>query len=169
MRINKGVEWAVHACALLAPLPPGAGLTLAALAEFHGVPEPYMAKQMQALSKASLVRASRGKTGGYALARPADAISLWEITAAIDGPASAFRCTEIRQNGPCGVKKKDCVRACPIAAAFGRAEQAYREMLREIRLSDVLASVGADSTADHLQAVLSWFEGNVTSLPQQRR
>src|SRR6516164_2591440 len=110
MRINKGVEWAVHACALLAPLPPGAGLSLAALAEFHGVPEPYMAKQMQALSQSGLVRTSRGKTGGYALARPTDAISLWDITIAIDGAVPAFRCTEIRQNGPCAVKKRDCVK-----------------------------------------------------------
>jgi Rrf2 family protein len=167
MRINKGVEWAVHACALLAPLPPGTGLSLAALAEFHGLPEPYMAKQMQALSKAGLVRTSRGKTGGYALARAADAISLWDITVAIDSPAPAFRCTEIRQNGPCALKRKDCVEACPIAAAFARAERAYRETLCEIRLSDIVASVGADSTAAHLQAVLRWFEGNVTALPQR--
>jgi Rrf2 family protein len=163
MRINKGVEWAVHACALLAPLPAGAGLSLAALAEFHGLPEPYMAKQMQALSKAGLVRASRGKTGGYALARPARAISLWDIKTAIDGPEPAFRCTEIRQNGPCA--RKDCLKACPIAAAFGRAEEAYREMLDGVSVSDVVASVGADSTAGHLRAVLRWFEGNVTSLP----
>ena len=30
MRINKGVEWAAHACALLAPLWPDRGLSLAA-------------------------------------------------------------------------------------------------------------------------------------------
>lgn len=55
MRINKGVEWAAHACAVLVPLWPDRGLSLAALAEFHDVPEPYMAKQMQALSRAGLV------------------------------------------------------------------------------------------------------------------
>jgi Rrf2 family protein len=169
MRVAKGVEWAVHACALLAPLAPGTGLSLPALAEFHGVPEPYMAKQMQALSKAGLVRASRGQTGGYALARPASAITLWDIAAAIDGAEPAFRCTEIRRNGPCGAKQEECVRACPIAAAFGRAEQAYRDILRAIPLSDIVASVGADSSAQHMQAVLGWFEGNVTSLPPSRR
>ena len=56
MRMNKGVEWAVHACALLAPLGAGRGLSLAALADYHGVPLPYMAKQMQLLSKAGLTR-----------------------------------------------------------------------------------------------------------------
>ena len=61
MRMNQGVEWAIHACALLAPLWPQRGLSLAALAEFHGVPGAYMAKQMQLLSKAGLVRTSRGR------------------------------------------------------------------------------------------------------------
>lgn len=168
MRINKGVEWAVHACALLAPLRPGAGLSLAALAEFHGVPEPYMAKQMQALSKAQLVRTSRGKTGGYALARDAHTISLWDITVAIDGEVPAFRCTEIRQNGPCGLKRKDCVRACPIAAAFARAEEAYRDALRDISLADIMASVAKDSSAAHLQGVLAWLGRSVTALPRLR-
>jgi Rrf2 family protein len=165
MRINKGVEWAVHACTLLAPLPLGRGLSLAALAEYHGVPEPYMAKQMQALSKAGLVRTSRGKTGGYALAKAADAISLWDIKAAIDGDAPAFRCTEIRQNGPCAVKREDCVSACPIAAAFGAAEVAYRAALASVRLSDILAHVGAGGDAAHMMDIMRWYEGHVTELP----
>ena len=41
----------------------------------------------------------------------------------------AFRCTEIRRNGPCGLKPADCRRPCEIAAAFAGAEAAYREAL----------------------------------------
>ena len=165
MRINKGVEWAVHACTLLVPLPTGRGLSLAALATYHGVPEPYMAKQMQALSKAGLVRTSRGKTGGYALAKAPDAISLWDIKVAIDGDTPAFRCTEIRQNGPCAVKAEDCVQACPIAAAFAAAEAAYREALQSVRLSDLVASVSSGGDTAHMLDILRWYEGHVTDLP----
>jgi Rrf2 family protein len=91
MRMSQGVEWAVHACAVLAPLPPGRGLSLAALAEFHGVPQAYMAKQMQLLSKAGIVRTSRGKTGGYALARPATDVTLLDITRALSGTEPLLR------------------------------------------------------------------------------
>lgn len=132
MRINKGVEWAVHACTLLAPLPSGRGLSAAAMADFHGVPIAYMAKQMQALSKAGIVKTFKGKTGGYALARASSEINLWEITRAIDGSAPLFRCTEIRQAGPCASAPDECLKACPIAAAFAKAEQSYRTVLRDI-------------------------------------
>ena len=157
MRINKGVEWAVHACALLAPLPPGAGLSLAALAEFHGVPEPYMAKQMQALSKAGLVRTSRGKTGGYALARPADAISLWDVTTAIDGAVPAFRCTEIRQRGPSGRPAREYRMQCAIHAAMNRADEAWRDELRSTSLADIVDTIARDASPKSIEQGIKWL------------
>jgi Rrf2 family protein len=165
MRMSQGVEWAVHACTVLAPLPPGRGLSLAALAEFHGVPPAYMAKQMQALSRAGIVRTSRGKTGGYALARPASEITLWQVARAIDGPEPAFRCSEIRQRGPCAAKRKDCRHACPIAAAFAVAEAAWRGALEAVTIAGLVAEVGATAKPDHIGEILAWFGSNVTELP----
>ena len=55
MRLSQGVEWAAHACVILAAVGQGRALNKAALAEYHGVPAPYMAKQMQLLSKAGIV------------------------------------------------------------------------------------------------------------------
>ena len=55
MKIGKGVEWAAHTCALLALLPAGAALSGEVLAEFIGVPSPYLAKQLQSLSRAGFV------------------------------------------------------------------------------------------------------------------
>lgn len=167
MRMNQGVEWAVHGCTLLAPLWPERGLSLAALASFHGVPGPYMAKQMQLLSKAGIVHTSRGKTGGYRLAHaPAD-ISLWDIVRAVDGAAPLFRCTEIRQNGPCASRREDCRMACPIAAAFAQAELAYRAALGGISLADMLAQVGTSASPAHLCAVIDWIGDHVTILPSR--
>ncbi len=166
MRMNKGVEWAVHACTLLAPLGAGRGLSLAALADYHDVPPPYMAKQMQLLSKAGIVRTSRGKTGGYMLARPPAEISLWDIKQAIDGSAPAFRCTEIRQQGPCAVPRKDCIMPCAIAATFAKAETAYREILRNTRLADLMVDVSGHATVHHMADIMNWYQANVTILPE---
>lgn len=165
MRMSQGVEWAVHACTVLAPLPPGRGLSLAALAEFHGVPQAYMAKQMQALSRAGIVRTSRGKTGGYALARPASEISLWQVTRAIEGPEPAFRCSEIRQRGPCAAPREDCRRPCQIAAAFAHAEAAWRGALEEVSIAGLVTEVGAEASPKHIGDILTWFGANVTELP----
>lgn len=166
MRINKGVEWAVHACAMLAPLGFGRGLSLAALADYHGVAQPYMAKQMQLLSKAGIVRTSRGANGGYALAKAPDSISLWDIKVAIEGSAPAFRCSEIRQQGPCAIPRDECRAPCPIAAAFMRAETASRDLLRETRLCNILSDVTSQSSAQHMTDMLLWYEQNVTVLPE---
>ena len=87
MKLGKGVEWAAHTCALLALLPPGAALPGEALADFLGVPPPYLAKQLQALSRAGIVTAQRGAAGGYRLSRLPDTVTLWDITAAVEGTA----------------------------------------------------------------------------------
>lgn len=168
MRMNKGVEWATHACTLLAPLGPDKGLSLAALADYHGVPQPYMAKQMQALSKAGIVRTSRGKSGGYALARAVDAISLWDIKQAVDGPDPAFRCTEIRQQGPCALPRAECKTPCAIAAAFARAEAEFRTVLRGIKLSDIVSDVAGHADARHIGDIMAWYQTHVTEMPGRR-
>lgn len=165
MRLSQGVEWATHACTLLVAAGPGRGLSLTALAEYHGVPAPYMAKQMQALSKAGIVRTSRGKTGGYALARPANEITLWDVTRALNGPEPLFQCTEIRQQGPCAARREDCKRPCHIAKAFAEAEQAWRSALQGVTIADIAMDVGRDSAPEHLGHALSWLCANLTELP----
>lgn len=101
MQIGRGVEWASHACVLLCAVPPDSGLPAAAIAEYFDVPPQYMAKHLQLLAAAGLVTSHRGRKGGYRLARPANDISLWDIMVAVEGGAPAFRCRNIRQNGPC--------------------------------------------------------------------
>ena len=167
MRMSQGVEWAAHACTLLSALGEGHGLSLAALAEFHGVPAPYMAKQMQLLSKAGLVRTSRGKTGGYALARPANQITLWDVARAIDGGAPLFRCSEIRQRGPCAAERQDCKRPCSIAAAFAQAEAAWRESLGQVTIAQIAMQVAASSQPAHIGDGMRWLGANSTALPDR--
>lgn len=164
MQISKGVEWAVHAASLLNGLPAGRGLKAEAMARYHDVPAAYMAKQLQALSKAGITKSSRGAHGGYRLAKPADQISLWDITAAVDGKGPAFRCTEIRQNGPCGLKPKDCRQACQIAAAFAVAEQAFRDSLKAVTLADIAGQVVNDAQPDHLLAIMNWLNAEAEPL-----
>ena len=156
MRINKGVEWAAHACAVLSPLWPDRGLSLGALAEFHDVPEPYMAKQMQALSRAGLVDGGRGRSGFYRLARPPAEITLLDILLAVDGDEPMFRCSEIRQQGPCAAEPGDCRLPCNIAAGFARAENAYRASLAEVDLATLSRSVAAQLGMEKVMKAGEW-------------
>ncbi len=160
MKIGKGVEWAAHTCALLALLPPGATLPGEALAEFLGVPPPYLAKQLQALSRAGIVSAKRGAAGGYRLSRLPETVSLWDITAAIDGTQPSFRCTEVRRSGPCGASPAECKGPCSIAAAFRSAEAGYRDALAAVRLPELIAGIASDSTEARKRRISAWIEAN---------
>ncbi len=157
MRIGEGVEWAAHACALLAGLPEGAGLPAAAIAEFHAVPPAYMAKHMQALARAGLVTSTRGAAGGYRLAKAVDDITLWDIAAALEGDEKAFRCAEIRQRGPCAAKREDCLHACTIAQGFWAAEAAYREQLQAVTLAHVISAILAKPDPERLAKLQAWL------------
>ncbi len=158
MKLGKGVEWSAHTCALLALLPPGATLPGEALADFLGVPSPYLAKQLQALSRAGIVTARSGVAGGYRLARPPETISLWDVTAAIEGIAPSFRCTEVRRSGPCGASRAECSGPCTIAAAFQRAEEGYRQALSSVPLTNVIAGVARDATPARKRRIVAWLE-----------
>ena len=157
MKLSGGVEWALHCCVVLTatdrPVP------AARLAELHDVSGSYLAKQMQALSRAGLVRSSQGQAGGYSLTRAADTITLLDVVEAVDGPGSTFVCTEIRQRGPLGTPPQDCTRACAVARAMIGADRAWRDALRAVTLADLAADVTADSGPDAIPRVGRWLTG----------
>ena len=121
MQLNEGVEWAAHCAALLAALPDRATLPAVRLAEYHGIPAPYLAKSLQALTRAGIVELTTGRLGGYRLGRPASDITLLDVVQAIEGTETFFKCTEIRRRGPSGVAARAYAPTCGIAAAMWRA------------------------------------------------
>lgn len=160
MKTNKGVEWAAHACSLLEPLWPESGLPLSALAEFHELPEAYMAKQMQALSRAGIVSGGRGRNGFYILAKAPKDISLLDILLAVDGDKPMFTCSEIRQNGPCAATQDECKSICSIAAQFALAEQKYRESLDEIDLAKLATNIVEQMSTSKQKKTSEWLVKN---------
>lgn len=140
MKMSDGVEQAIHSVAMMAGLSPDGVLSAAALAEFHGVSTSYLLKHLQALSGAGIVATRPGPTGGYRLARPPQEITLLDVVLAVEGPAPAFRCTEIRQRGPNPLPGKPKA-PCSINAAMLRAERVYRDELAKVTIADLLGDV----------------------------
>jgi Rrf2 family protein len=161
MKMSEGVEWAAHACALLGVLPDGIGLPAAVLAELNDLPPAYMAKHMQALARSGVVISVRGANGGYRLARAAGEVTLWDIVEAIEGPEPAFRCSEIRQQGPCATPKADCKRPCQIAAAFHSAERAWRKELKAISMADILADLAKAQSPARRAQLTAWLQSKL--------
>jgi len=155
--MNQGVEWAAHCAALLAALPQDVAVPAATLAEFHGLPAPYLAKALQQLAAAGIVSSVPGRRGGYRLGRPADQITLLDIVQAVDGDAAAFRCTEIRRQGPSAVPRRYYSPRCGIAAAMWEAEQAYRDSLAAVTIAAIADGVRRNSPPEAEEKARRWL------------
>jgi Rrf2 family protein len=163
MRMSDGVEWALHCCAVLAVVPPDKGLTAAKLAEFHGVPGAYLAKHLQALTRAGVFEAVPGRKGGYRLARPAMDITVLEVVEAVEGRTRAFQCKEIRQQGPAAGPKSDYKGVCGIARVMYDAEAAYREKLASVTINDLLGSFLRSAAPGAQMRSATWMQKELSS------
>lgn len=158
MRLNEGVEWSLHCCTILALVPADGALPAAALAEFHGVPPAYLAKHLQALSRAGIVESVAGRHGGYRLARPAADVTLLDVVLAVEGDEPAFRCAEIRQRGPAALAVEDYRAPCAIARAMWEAERAWRNQLASTTLGDVLGALAGSVHPAAAAKAAAWFQ-----------
>lgn len=156
--MSDGVEWALHCCTVLATLPSDRALPAAKLAELHDLPPAYLAKHLQALAAAGIAESVPGPRGGYRLARPPAAISLLDVVTAVDGIERAFRCAEIRQQGPAAGPPSAYRRPCGIARAMWRAEDAWRAELRATTVADLVAELLVTVPPALLQAGAEWVQ-----------
>ena len=140
MKMNEGVEWAMHSCVNLS-WAPGEAVTAKRLAAFYNLPTAYLNKQLQALTRAGILTSVSGPKGGFQLARDPGAISLLDIVVAIDGPDDAFRCMEILKEGPGADARADYTKTCVISQAMRGAELTYRRELANRSIADIAAEV----------------------------
>lgn len=79
-----------------------------------------------------------------------------DVVAAIEGPDQAFRCTEIRQQGPGAGMPDNYGGPCTVSRAMRKAEVAWRRELAGQTLADIKAT--AERTAPGVPGrVRRWF------------
>jgi Rrf2 family protein len=158
MRMSDGVEWGVHCATVLGALPEGVALSAARLAEYHDVPAAYLAKHLQALTRAGVFLALPGPRGGYRLARAASETTGLDVVEADDGSQPAFRCTEIRRRGPSAVDPAEYRIPCGIHRAMVRADAAWRDELRRTTIADLLVGIVAEAPPEALAKGVEWLQ-----------
>ncbi len=105
--------------------------TTAILAETTGLPHPTVSKVLKRLTKTGLLVAQRGATGGYALARDAQTISVADIVTALDGPIALTDCAQGSHHS-CQMEKN-----CPINGHWNRVNFAIRAALQSVSLAEM--------------------------------
>ncbi|HEY9766850.1 MAG TPA: Rrf2 family transcriptional regulator [Chroococcales cyanobacterium] len=65
------------------------------IAERENLPVSYLEQLLAQLRKAGLVSAMRGATGGYALARPPEEVTVLDVFVALEGPLELIDCATV--------------------------------------------------------------------------
>lgn len=95
------------------------------------LPLPMVSKILKQLARAGLLDSHRGVHGGYALARPAEEISVVEVITALEGPIAMTECIEDAP-GACEVEL-----SCPVRSNWNRINRAIREALEGVTLAEM--------------------------------
>jgi Rrf2 family protein len=154
----------LHSCILLALLPAEKALPAAKLAEFHDMPAAQMAKQLQALSAAGVLTASRGRAGGgYQLARPADQITLLDVVDAVEGHEPVYWCADIRLRGPAGAAAAAAAPGkvsgvCPVTRAMREVERSWRDALAARTIADLVMASVEDAIPEVVSSSMVWLQ-----------
>ncbi len=92
MQFTKAEEYGIFGIMYLASQPPGRITPLSEISENQRVPEKFLAKIFQSLSRSGLIRSHRGVKGGFTLGRPAGEITIKEVVESIQGPYYISKC-----------------------------------------------------------------------------
>ena len=92
MRLTTKGRYAVTAMVELALNQDKGRISLAEIAERHGISQSYLEQLFASLRRRGLVDGSRGPGGGYRLARDRMAISVAEVIDAVDESVDATKC-----------------------------------------------------------------------------
>jgi Rrf2 family protein len=86
MKISAKGEYGLLALIDLALYQKEGPVQLAQISQRQAIPKQYLDQLMLILKRARIVTSSRGRQGGYQLAKPAHAITLLEVVTALEGP-----------------------------------------------------------------------------------
>src|SRR5476649_560811 len=133
LRLTKKADYGLMALKYLAEqaeVRPGAQ-SAKDIAEAYHIPPQLLAKILQTLAKAGLLVSHAGTNGGYSLARPATAITAFEVIRAIDGPLFITSCITI--HGTC-----DLAGHCTIKEPLRKVNDSIKDLLNGITIGDLI-------------------------------
>jgi Rrf2 family protein len=132
LKLTKKADYGLIALRHLASMP-GATASAKEMAEAYHLPVPLLAKVLQQLTRAGILRSVAGTNGGYKLARDAKRISALEVVRAIDGPVILTHC--FTEHGTCEQSE-----TCTVREPLRRVHEAILELLNKFTITDLAES-----------------------------
>jgi Rrf2 family protein len=111
----------------------------------ENIPRKFLEAIMSDLRRARLVESTRGKLGGYRLARPPDLITFGEVMRVTNGPLALIACASRAFYRRC----EDCPdeAACVLRRVMGTVRDEVSEILDRTTLAAALAEISGSTHA----------------------
>ncbi len=130
MRISSRCEYGLRAMVFLAACGHSRPVPLSEIAAEEGMPAPFLERILARLRESGLLKATRGASGGYQLAREAGSIAVGEVVTALEGPLSLVGC--IPDDAAC--ERAD---SCASRLVWRRLDSAITGALDGVTLEDL--------------------------------
>lgn len=145
MKLSKKGEYALRALLDLAMAQAldRTLVPLSALAEAQRMPATFLEQILAELRQAGFLSSTRGKYGGYSLARPASQIFIGELVRQIDGPLAPISCASVSAYERCSCPDEE---HCGLRLIMMDVRNAISNVLDRYTLAQL-----ADVTLQHLR------------------
>jgi Rrf2 family protein len=130
LKLTKKADYGLMAMKHLAEHQDRGACSAKDVADAYCIPPEALAKILQRLVKAGLLKSLHGMNGGYTLAREAGTISAFEVIRAIDGPLFITSCITVR--GECDQSDR-----CNIREPLRKVNSSIEDVLRRIKISEM--------------------------------
>jgi Rrf2 family protein len=136
--LSRKARYALRALSLLARHRGPGGVPLSEISRQTRASAAFLSPILLDLRRRGLLVSFRGRTGGYALARPADTTSFASVLRAVDGAFALAPCAAVGAEHVCeGCRGAD---ACPVRPTLIEARDAVLAVLERITLADQLTT-----------------------------
>jgi Rrf2 family transcriptional regulator, cysteine metabolism repressor len=130
MRISSRCEYGLRAMVFLAAREDVRPVPLPEIAAGEGIPGPFLERILARLRESGLLKATRGVSGGYQLARPPADIAVGDVVTALEGPLALVGC--VPDDGGC-----ERAESCASRVVWRRLDSAISGALSSITLEDL--------------------------------
>ena len=127
--LSQTVEYALRAMVFLADQSP-ISRTTQQIAEATKVPNAYLSKVLQAVSRSGLVKSQRGLHGGFSLTRGPEKITILEVVNSVDPLIRIKEC-------PLGISSHG-VNLCPLHSRLDSATAMVEDAFSKTTLAEIL-------------------------------
>ncbi|HAS52909.1 MAG: hypothetical protein A2X56_12865 [Nitrospirae bacterium GWC2_57_13] len=130
MQITREGDYGIRSVLYLARQPLKKVSFVNEISEEYKIPRSFLAKILQKLVKAKLIRSYRGVKGGFSLARPAKEISMLDVLEAIEGRLALNICVMER-------KKCNFSKQCSVHGVWMTAQSKVVDVLKKANFDDL--------------------------------